>query len=464
MEQLGIDNALTAQKAFFRKGTTLELSYREDALNKLKKTLIDSEQDIIAALKSDLRKPDMECYTSEIGMVIQETQYVLSNLKKWAKPEKVKSGILDVASKNYILKEPYGSALIIGPWNFPLQLTLVPLVGAIAAGNCAIVKPSELAKATSGVLAKIVRSAFEDGHVTVIEGGVEVSSYLLDQQFDTIFFTGSPRVGKIVMEKAAKYLTPVTLELGGKNPCIIDKDVDIEITAKRILWGKYLNSGQTCIAPDYLIVHHEVKEKLYKALEVWVRKFFGEAPKDSPDLARMINQDHFNRVVNYMNEGKIIFGGEYDQQDLFITPTVVEVESLDKPIMQEEIFGPVLPAMTFSSFEDVREIVYRNPNPLAAYLFSRDKTLIECFLQKIPFGGGCINDTIGHILLHELPFGGRGSSGIGCYHGKHSFDTFTHKKAILEKNFLFDLPVKYPPYGDKAKYVRMQVMKKNMKE
>jgi aldehyde dehydrogenase (NAD+) len=454
-----IPTILTGQRAFLATGQTRSLDWRLTALKKLKAAILRYESELIAALEQDLRKPLMESYTSELGMVIDEINFALKNLKKWARPQRVKANLLTFPAKSYLLKEPYGVVLIIAPWNYPVQLALSPLVGAIAAGNCSVLKPSELAPATAAILETLIVTTFEPDYIQVITGDAETSKYLLEQHFDKIFFTGSPRVGKIVMEQAARHLTPVTLELGGKSPCIVDKNVDLEVTAKRIVWGKFFNAGQTCVAPDYLLVHQNIKVPLCIAMQKWIRLYYTEHPESSPDLAKIINLHHFNRLKEYLKDGKIISGGQADADHLFIAPTLLEVTDLDAPVMQEEIFGPILPVVKYATLEELFQITNRHPDPLACYIFSKDRKLVAQLLNRIPFGGGCVNDTLSHFLNHHLPFGGRGNSGIGNYHGHYSFDAFSHSKSVIKAGFRFDLPVKYPPYQERHKLMRKFLLK-----
>lgn len=459
MKENKIAKIVSEQKEYFSSGESLSLRFRLDALKKLKDVIIKHEHAIVKALEKDLKKPYLESYTSEIGMILSEINHSMKNLNKWAKCEKVKSPLTLFPSRSYVVKEPYGVTLVIGPWNYPFQLTLVPLVGAITAGNCCIVKPSELSEASAGIISMIIREAFDESYVAAVEGGAEISECLLNQNFDKIFFTGSPRVGKIVMEKAARSLTPVTLELGGKSPCIVDKRIDIDVTAKRILWGKFFNAGQTCVAPDYLLVHKDIKQDLYASLKKWLGVFFTEEPENSPDFSRIINVKHFQRLRSYMEEGRIITGGQFNEDKLYIAPTIMEVEDMMLSVMQEEIFGPILPVITYSSLDEAKRIISLNPNPLGFYIFSKDKKVSERLIREIQFGGGCVNDIMSHLQNQHLPFGGRGSSGIGNYHGKYSFDTFSHRKAILKKGFAFDMVMKYPPYKNIHVYLRRFILK-----
>lgn len=459
MQENEIQCIIASQRQFFSTGKTLDINFRLESLKKLKAAIINHEQAIIDATGRDLRKPLMESYTSEIGMVINEINYALKNLRNWAKPQRVRSPLMVFPAKSYIFTEPYGNVLIISPWNYPIQLTMAPLVGAIGAGNCSIIKPSEFSKASEGVIKQIINEAFASNYIAVVDGDGEVSQYLLEQHFNKIFFTGSPRIGRMVMEKAARNLTPVTLELGGKSPCIVDRNINLDVAAKRILWGKFINAGQTCIAPDYLIVHQDIKEKLYAAMKKWLRSFYSENPQDSPDLARIINKAHFTRLQSYLQEGRIIVGGGSSETDLYIEPTIIEVADLHLPIMQEEIFGPILPVIEYSSLEDIEGIIAVNPDPLGCYLFSANKKTVNGLIQRIHFGGGCVNDTLNHAINHYLPFGGRGNSGLGAYHGIHSFEAFSHKKSVLKKGFALDMAMKYPPYKNGHEYIKKYLLK-----
>jgi aldehyde dehydrogenase (NAD+) len=454
-----IQEIIAKQREFYLTGQTRNISFRLEALHKLKSAILSNEQPILDALKQDLHKPLMESYTSEIGMVIGEINTALTHLKKWTKPVRVPSTFIVSPAKSYILSEPFGVALIISPWNYPIQLSLVPLVGAIAAGNCCVLKPSEYSTASSSIINKVIRDAFDSQYIAAIEGDVETSRYLLEQHFDKIFFTGSPRVGKIVMEKAAKYLTSISLELGGKSPCIVDKNIDVDVAVKRILWGKFINAGQTCIAPDYLLVQKQIKDEFYNTSRKWLRAFFSENPEDSPDYCRIISQEHFNRLKDYLLQGKVVIGGNVNEKSRYIEPTLLEIEEFNQPVMQEEIFGPILPVIEYSSPEDAERIISIHPEPLALYVFSLDKAITQRFINRIPFGGGCINDTIDHTANQHLPFGGRGNSGIGNYHDIYSFQAFSHQKAILEKGFAFDMAMKYPPYKNGHSFIRKFILK-----
>jgi acyl-CoA reductase-like NAD-dependent aldehyde dehydrogenase len=401
-----------------------------------------------------MKKPQREAYASEIGMVLHEINYAIGNLKSWAKPRRVRTPRDHFLASSFIYAEPLGVILIIGPWNYPFQLVLSPLVGAIAAGNCSVLKPSEIASASSDVIASLIGHHFEPGFITVIQGGAETTQRLLAEKFDYIFFTGGTRVGKIVMEAAAKHLTPVTLELGGKSPCIVDRDVHIEYAARRITWGKFLNAGQTCVAPDYLLVDRSIKDELLERMKTCIREFYGDDPSRSPDYGRVISERHFDRLSQLLQGGKIIIGGDADAGDRYIAPTVIDHVSWNDEIMQEEIFGPILPVIEYGDLEEAISAINGRPKPLSLYFFSRNRGNQERVLRETSSGGVCINDTIIHLGTRTLPFGGVGESGMGSYHGKASFDTFSHQKSVLRRSFLFDTKLRYPPYRDKLKYLK----------
>ncbi|CDM67498.1 aldehyde dehydrogenase [Clostridium bornimense] len=449
-----VKGILEEQKQYFYSGNTLDISNRKSALIKLKNEIKKNESNIFAALKDDLNKSEFESFATEIAMVYEEIKDAIKNIDKWSRRKKVKTPISQIKASSYIYKEPYGTILIIAPWNYPFQLVMSPLVGAIAAGNTVVIKPSELAPATANVIEKIIGNIFNKEYVVVVQGDVEVNKALLDERFDYIFFTGSIAVGKIVMEAATKYLTPVTLELGGKSPCIVDKSDKIDLFAKRIVWGKLLNSGQTCVAPDYFLIHRDIKEEFLKAVEKYIKEFYGDNPIDSEDYVKIINKRHFQRILSLIDKDNILLGGKYNESKLKIEPTVVEVKSLDEKIMDEEIFGPIMPIITYSKYEEIINIVRSFEKPLALYLFTEDKKLEDRIIKDINFGGGCINDTIVHLATTELPFGGVGMSGMGSYHGKKSFDTFTHEKSILKRSNFIDIPLRYPPYLGKISLLR----------
>ncbi|ACQ54449.1 aldehyde dehydrogenase [Clostridium botulinum] len=444
-----IRDMLKKQKSFFDKGYTKDINFRIEALKKLKHNIKINENNIFKALKIDLNKSEFETFITEIGIVYDEINGAIKNMKKWSKPKKVKTPITNFLASSYIYNEPYGVALIMSPWNYPFQLIMAPLVGAISAGNCVLLKPSELAVETEKIIVKIIKDTFSDEYIGVITGGIEESTALLKEKFDYIFYTGGINVGKIVMRAAAEHLTPITLELGGKSPCIVDKDANIDLAARRIAWGKFLNAGQTCVAPDYLVVHRNIKEKLISSIEDYIVEFFGENTFESEDYPRIINERHFKRLEGYLKEGKIVSGGNTDINNLYIEPTIIEGINFENRIMEEEIFGPIFPVIEFEDIDKVIDIVKNNPKPLALYYFSENKEKQEFIIKNISFGGGCINDTIMHLSTSTLPFGGVGSSGIGGYHGRASFDTFSHKKSILKKSNLIDIKIRYAPFKGK---------------
>jgi aldehyde dehydrogenase (NAD+) len=440
---------IEAQRKFFNTDKTKSLDFRMDALQKLRNSLIFNEREILDALKSDLNKSDFEGYMSEIGMVRDEAGYIIKHLPKWIKNIKVSTPMAQFCSKSFIVPEPYGVVLIMSPWNYPLQLCLEPLIGALAAGNCAIIKPSAYAPATSKIVADIISKIYPPEYVSVVEGGRKENSELLDQKFDYIFFTGSVAVGKQVMESASKYLTPVSLELGGKSPTIVDKTANIPLAAKRIAFGKYLNAGQTCVAPDYILAHSSIKDQLIAELGKQIKAFFGSDPLSDKDLPKIINEKHFDRILGLMKDEKTVIGGRSNKESRLIEPTVLDGITFDSPVMQEEIFGPVLPIITFDDINEVIALLKDKPKPLALYLFSDDKAIQDTVLEKLSFGGGCINDTIIHLATSKMGFGGVGNSGMGSYHGKFSFDTFTHYKSIVHKKNWIDIPMRYHPYNEK---------------
>ncbi|MHB9937119.1 aldehyde dehydrogenase [Clostridium sporogenes] len=449
-----IRDMLKKQKSFFEKGYTKDINFRIEALKKLKHNIKMNETNIFKALKIDLNKSEFETFITEIGIVYDEINGAIKNIKKWSKSKKVKTSITNFLASSYIYNEPYGVALIMAPWNYPFQLIMAPLVGAISAGNCVLLKPSELAVETEKIIVKIIKETFSDEYIGVVTGGVKESEALLKEKFDYIFYTGGINVGKIVMRAAAEHLTPMTLELGGKSPCIVDKDANIDLAARRIAWGKFLNAGQTCVAPDYLVVPRNIKEKLISSIENYIIEFFGENAFESEEYPRIINERHFKRLEGYLKEGKIISGGKTDISNLYIEPTIIEGINFKNRIMEEEIFGPIFPVIEFEGMDEVIDIIKNNPKPLALYYFSEDKEKQEFIIKNISFGGGCINDTIMHLSTSTLPFGGVGSSGMGSYHGRTSFETFSHKKSILKKSNLVDIKIRYAPFKGKINLAR----------
>ena len=430
------------------------INFRKETLIKLLNTVIIHENEIIQALHDDFKKPAFESVLTETSQVVLELKHVIKNMKKWAKPRRVFPSLLNFPSKDYIYKEPYGKVLIIAPWNYPFQLALCPLISAVAAGNQVVVKPSELTPKTSEIIVKIIHKVFDKNHVEVVEGGIEVSQKLLSERWDYIFFTGSVAVGKIVAQAAAENLTPVTLELGGKNPCIIDETANLKLAAKRIVWGKFVNAGQTCIAPDYILIQKNMKKHFVNFLKEEITKAYGENPEESPDFARIINAKNWQRLVDLIEPEKVVFGGESNPKDNYIAPTLVEETALESPIMQEEIFGPILPILTYKKESEIAAVISRFEKPLALYVFSENPGFQKRIIQNYSFGGGCVNDTIIHFANKRLPFGGVGHSGIGAYHGNLSFDTFSHQKSIVKKANWLDLPLRYAPYQDKLATIR----------
>ncbi|MFV8341864.1 aldehyde dehydrogenase [Flavobacterium sp. XS2P39] len=430
------------------------IGFRKEVLIKLLNVITTHENEIIQALHDDFRKPAFEAVLTETNYVISELKDTIKNLYKWAKPKKVFPSILNFPSTDYIYKEPYGKVLIIAPWNYPFQLALCPLISAVAAGNQVILKPSELTPKTAEIITKIIEKTFHNDHVEVVQGGVEVTQNLLSKRWDYIFFTGSVAVGKIVAKAAAENLTPVTLELGGKNPCIIDETANLKLAAKRIVWGKFINAGQTCIAPDYILIQKNMKSHFIAFIKEEITKAYGENPKLSPDYARIINQKNWLRLVNMIEENKVVFGGLTEIESCYIAPTLIDESSVDSLIMQEEIFGPLLPILSYENESEITAIISKYEKPLALYVFTENHSFAKKIIQKYPFGGGCINDTVVHFSNKRLPFGGVGHSGIGAYHGSLSFDTFSHKKGIVKKANWLDLPMRYAPYNDKLDTIK----------
>ncbi len=427
---------------------------RKEALEKLLNTIIKYEEEIVKALYDDFKKPAFESVITETSYVIGDLKKTISKIDALAKPKKVKAALLNFPSSDYIYSEPYGKVLIIAPWNYPFQLAICPLVAAVSAGNSVVLKPSELTPHTSAILSKIITESFNKDHVSVEEGGVEKSTKLLSRRWDYIFFTGSVPVGKMVAKAAADYLTPVTLELGGKSPCIVEQSADIALTAKRIVWGKFINAGQTCIAPDYILVHKSIKHHLIQALKVEITKAYGSDMSASPDFARIINTKNWERLVNYVDPKTVIFGGTYHKDNLYIDPTLIDEPDLKSELMQNEIFGPLLPIISYQNEPELQTIIGSYEKPLSLYVFTKSERFSDFMLENFSFGGGCINDTVIHIANRNMPFGGVGHSGMGAYHGQSSFDTFSHKKSITKRGTWLDVPLRYAPYKDKLKTLK----------
>ena len=451
---MDIHEIVESEKHFFRTGVTRGVDFRIDMLKKFRKAIIENDELISAALKADLNKQPFESYMCETGLLLEEINFHIKRLKKWSKTRRVKSGIGQLPGKSYVCPEPYGVVLIMAPWNYPVQLCLMPLVGAISAGNCAVVKPSAYAPESSRVISKLIESAFPTGFVTAVEGGRDANKALLDEPFDYIFFTGSVAVGKTVMEAAAKRLTPVTLELGGKSPIIVDETANLPLAARRIAFGKVLNAGQTCVAPDYLMIEKSVEAPFIEEYKKALASFFPEG--DMSGMVRIINDKHFERVCNILdNSGSIAIGGARDAETRFIEPAVLTGVPIDSPAMQQEIFGPVLPVLPYEKLDDCIDFIRSRPKPLALYIFSENKMNQEKVLNSCSFGGGCINDTVIHLASSHMSFGGVGESGMGSYHGKKSFDTFTHYRSVLKQGKL-DVKLRYFPYkSGKEKIIRM---------
>ena len=443
------------QRAHFNAGATQNLAYRKELLIKFREALKKNEQLFLDAIKADFHKGAFDTYVTEFAMIYHELEQALKHLKKWAAPRRVKTNVLNQPGRIYIYSEPYGTVLVIGAWNYPYQLSLVPAVSALAAGNTVIIKPSELAANTSKAMADVFNNAFSPQILFVQEGGVDKTTQLVQQKFDKIFITGSTKVGGIVYQAAAKQLTPVTLELGGKSPAFVFPDADLDVSARRLVWGKFLNAGQTCVAPDYIMVHADVKEKLLEKMKAYIQQFFGDNPFESQSYIRIINERNFDRLAGLIDKEKIYYGGTTDKKELFIEPTLLHKVSFDDAVMQEEIFGPLLPVIEFTALKDAVKSVRALDKPLALYIFSKSDSHIDYVMANISFGGGCINDTVMHLANSYLPFGGVGNSGIGAYHRKFGFECFSHQKSILKKGYSFEPLFKYPPYTfDKLKWIK----------
>lgn len=442
------------QQAYFQSGETKNMQFRLKQLKKLRDVVVQNEALIFEALNKDLHKSEFESYATEVGFVLEELSYQIKHLKKWAKPTRVKNPIANFPASSYITLEPKGTVLIIAPWNYPFQLLFVPLIGAIAAGNTIVLKPSEVSQYTAQAIKKIINIAFESKYIDVVIGGPETGQQLLEQEFNHIFFTGSLRVGRIVLETAAPRLIPVTLELGGKSPCIVDEFVHVKQTGRRIIWGKLINAGQTCIAPNCLFVHENIKDKLMPELVNAIKQFYGKDSELSGEYPRIINRANMERLVGMLKGADIYYGGNYDIEKLYFEPTILDNVSFEMASMQMEIFGPILPVITYNDLDHLIEMLKMCPNPLALYFFSKNKEHVRKILDKVSAGGVTINDTIMHFVNSKLPFGGTGNSGMGKYHGKHSFEVFSNAKPVVYKATWIDIPIRYAPFGNKLKYVR----------
>jgi len=444
---MAYNDTLNKHNQYFDTNVTRDLSWRKQQLQAIKSLVLENEKDLLNALQADLSKPTLEAWITEISYVTSDVDHVCKHLNSWAKPRKVSTPIVAQPGKSFIKPEPQGTVLIIGAWNYPLQLVLAPLIAVIAAGNCAVIKPSELAPAVSSLIAKLVPQYLDSKAVTVVEGGVTETTELLNLPFNHIMYTGNGQVARIVMTAAAKNLTPVTLELGGKSPVYIDESADLNITAQRLAWGKWMNAGQTCIAPDYILVKESLVESLTLALKSQIKTMFGDDPKTSNSYGRIINQRHCQRIASYFTDGEIVAGGESDIENCYIAPTIMINPPLDSPLMTEEIFGAILPIVTIESFDKAKSFVKQREKPLSAYIFSRDPKQVDQWVNEISAGSQCINDVIMFNAVPDLPFGGVGPSGIGQYSGKAGFDNFSHLKSVLKRPFFKDLPVRFAPYS-----------------
>jgi aldehyde dehydrogenase (NAD+) len=443
-EEIGI--ILEEQRKYFATCKSFDIGFRIETLKKLRSLIILHEKDIVDALWNDFHKPEFEVIATETRFVIKEINHLIRNLRGWSRQRRVRTPIVHFLSHSYVKPQPYGQVLILSPWNFPFQLAFMPLAGAIAAGNCVILKASSQVPATAAIM-EIILSNFPKEHMVIVKGDHSLNDYLLDQKFDYIFFTGSPRVGKHVMQKAAVNLTPFSLELGGKNPCVIANDARLDYAAKRIAWGKLINCGQTCVSPDYILIDRKIRDHFLELIAKEVRLFYGENPETSKDFARVISSESVNRLSELMKDGKIVIGGFTDPVTKYVSPTIIKDVKPEDPIMQEEIFGPVLPVIDFEKFEEVYDIINQNPKPLSTYIFSRNKKLIREFIVRTQSGNTSVNETVMQIASQWLPYGGIGSSGIGRYHGKKSFETFSNIRSVLVKSNLFDIWLRYPPYS-----------------
>ena len=455
MEQSPITRDHAQLRATFRSGKTRPVAWRKQQLRQLGKLLKENEDALLEALASDLGKSNFEGWVTEIYVLHAELAHTLKHFEDWLEPEEVPTPAIALPATSSIHREPLGTVLVIGPWNYPVQLVFAPLIPALAAGNCVLVKPSEVAAASSALVAKLIPQYLDPDAVRVIEGGVPETTEILDLHWDHIFFTGSTPVGKVVMAAAAKHLTPVTLELGGKSPCIVDSSAKLSVAANRILWGKLYNSGQTCVAPDYVLVHSSKEQALYQAFEKTLRSFYPEGARASSDYGRIINERHFDRLVTLLDGQEVVLGGEHDREDRFIAPTVLKNVSPDSPVMADEIFGPILPVLTYEDLDEAIEFINDRPKPLALYVFTNKGKTKEAVLSRTSSGGACVNQTVMHLGVPDLPFGGVGASGMGAYHGRSGFETFCHRKSVFKRGTLLDPPVIYPPYSDgKVKLAR----------
>ena len=446
---------LETQKEYFKTRATRDVGMLKKLLTKLRSEILAKEDAIYEAVYKDLRKSKFEAYFSEIGVVISEIDSTLKHIDSWSKPKKIRAAGLNFPSRDYIYSEPYGTVLIIAPWNYPFQLAVAPLIAAIAAGNTVVLKPSEHTTHTSQLIEDILSTVFIPEHVKVVQGGIPETTMLLKERWDYIFFTGSVAVGKIVAKAAAPYLTPVTLELGGKNPCIVDNSMSTQLIAKRLVWGKFVNAGQTCIAPDYLLVHSSIKAQLISDLKTEIVKAYGQNPQTSTDYSRIVNATHLSRLTSMLTDSNVIFGGTYDDSDSYLAPTLIDEPSLDSEVMKDEIFGPILPILSYDTESDIDSVLSQYEKPLGFYVFSNDTSFYKKMIETYSFGGGTINDTMVQFGNSRLPFGGVGESGIGAYHGRLGFNTFSHKKGIVIKANWIDIPLRYAPYKNKLEKLKL---------
>jgi aldehyde dehydrogenase (NAD+) len=448
-----LPTALQKLRQYYESGSTRPYAFRKEQLKRLKTSVLAHEQDLYDALHEDLKKSPEETWVTETGMVLAELNAAIKNLHNWMEPERVSTNLLNMPSGSRVMTEPLGVVLIIGPWNYPFQLLINPLIGAIAAGNCVALKPSEFSPATTAVMKKIIEDVFPDDYILYVEGdGATVIPDMMNNfSFDHVFYTGSTAVGKLIYKMAAERLVPVTLELGGKSPCVVENDANIKVAARRIVMTKFSNAGQMCVAPDYLLVHISVKEELVKALKDTIQQFFTDKPEESYNYGKIINEKQFDRIAGYLQQGTIASGGRTNRAKLFIEPTLLADVDLNAAIMKEEIFGPLLPIIPFSTTEEAKAVIANHPNPLAFYIYTASTKKEKEWLEAVPAGGSCVNNSSWHLTNHHLPFGGRGFSGTGCYHGKYSFDTFSHKKAVMKTPTWFDPNIKYPPFKGKLK-------------
>jgi aldehyde dehydrogenase (NAD+) len=455
-ETLPVSEIVALQRAYFNSCATRPVAFRKAQLVKLRNAILSRETEILEAVRADLGKTDFEAFTTEIVLVLGEIKAMLKHISRWAKPERRNAGLFNFPGRAYAYRDPHGVCLVMSPWNYPFQLSLLPVVGAIAAGNTVVLKPSAYSSATSALIARLIRETFPVEYVAAVEGGRDVNQHLLSQHFDFIFFTGSVEVGKLVMEKAAKFLTPVTLELGGKSPCIIDKSANLDMSARRAVWGKCINAGQTCVAPDYFLVHEDVKDAFIEHVRAYIKQFYGDEPHRNQELPRIINRHHFDRLSALIAgaEGanpraRLVSGGRTSPDELKIEPTIIDGVDWGDPVMGEELFGPIIPIITWKSEAEIVEKILSRQRPLALYLFTKDREQVKRIIAGVPFGGGCVNDTVMHVASHAIPFGGTGASGMGGYHGRASFDTFSRVKSIIDKPLFADVPLRYAPFAGK---------------